>query len=281
MSAAVLRNITKTYRVGSVEIAALRDIDLEIRSNRFTAIAGPSGSGKTTLLNVIGCIDRPDQGELLVGETTVGKLSDDALSDFRAAHLGFVFQSFNLLPTFTAEENVAWPLEFVGVGRRESRRRASRALERVGIPDAARGRRPAELSGGEQQRVAIARALVGEPRLVLADEPTGNLDSHTGRSVLELLRSLNREQRVTVIMVTHGDLAAGVAGRTVELRDGRLVNGASERETRRPDIADESAELSWVVWRDAQSVTEWEAVQLTAWGVSLGGERNGSMAEAV
>src|SRR5262249_45237417 len=155
------------------------------------------------------------------------------------------------------------------------------ALERVGIPDAARGRRPAELSGGEQQRVAIARALVAEPRLVLADEPTGNLDSRTGRSVLELLRSLNSEQRVTVIMVTHGSLAAGIACRTVELRDGRLVNRAADHGTRRPDLADESAELSWVVWRDTGSIGEWEAAQLAAWGVSDGAPWTDSLAEAV
>jgi len=277
----VLEDITKVHGHGRQAVTALRDVSLAVEPGEFVAVVGPSGSGKSTLLNLAAGLEVPTRGRVAIGGEDLARLSDDARSDLRLRQIGFVFQSFNLLPTFTAEENVAWPLEFVGVGRRESRRRASRALERVGIPDAARGRRPAELSGGEQQRVAIARALVGEPRLVLADEPTGNLDSHTGRSVLELLRSLNREQRVTVIMVTHGDLAAGVAGRTVELRDGRLVNGASERETRRPDIADESAELSWVVWRDAQSVTEWEAVQLTAWGVSLGAERNGSMAEAV
>jgi putative ABC transport system ATP-binding protein len=277
----VLEDITKVHGHGPQAVTALRDVSLAVEPGEFVAVVGPSGSGKSTLLNLAAGLEVPTHGRVAIGGEDLARLSDDARSDLRLRQIGFVFQSFNLLPTFTAEENVAWPLEFVGVGRRESRRRASSALERVGIPDAARGRRPAELSGGEQQRVAIARALVAEPRLVLADEPTGNLDSHTGRSVLELLRSLNHEQRVTVIMVTHGALAAGIAGRTVELRDGRLVNGTCHREARRPDIAEEPVELSWVVWRDAQSVAEWEAVQLAAWGV-LGTEgRNGSMAAGV
>jgi putative ABC transport system ATP-binding protein len=276
----VLEDITKVHGHGPQVVTALRDVSLAVEPGEFVAVIGPSGSGKSTLLNLAAGLEVPTRGRVAIGGEDLARLSDDARSDLRLRQIGFVFQSFNLLPTFTAEENVAWPLEFVGVGRRESRRRASRALERVGIPDSARGRRPAELSGGEQQRVAIARALVAEPRLVLADEPTGNLDSHTGRSVLELLQSLNHEQRVTVIMVTHA-LAAGIAGRTVELRDGRLVNGASKRERRAPETPDESAELSWVVWRDAQSVTEWEAGQLTALGVSEDPVQNGSLAEAV
>jgi len=277
----VLEDITKVHGQGPLAVTALRDVSLAVEPGEFVAVVGPSGSGKSTLLNLAAGLEVPTHGRVAIGGEDLARLSDDARSDLRLRQIGFVFQSFNLLPTFTAEENVAWPLEFVGVGRRDSRRRASRALERVGIPGAARGRRPAELSGGEQQRVAIARALVAEPRLVLADEPTGNLDSHAGRSVMELLRSLNREQRVTVIMVTHGALAAGIASRTVELRDGCLVHGTSRREKRPPDIADEPAELSWVVWRDAQSVTEWEAGQLTALGVSDGAGQSGSLAEAV
>ena len=234
----VLDNITKVHGHGPQAVTALRDVSLAVEPGEFVAVVGPSGSGKSTLLNLAAGLEVPTRGRVAIGGKDLARLSDDARSDLRLRQIGFVFQSFNLLPTFSAEENVAWPLEFVGVGRRESRRRASRTLERVGIPDAARGRRPAELSGGEQQRVAIARALVAEPRLVLADEPTGNLDSHTGRSVLELLRTLNREQRVTVIMVTHGAVAAGVAGRTVELRDGRLVNGAhgAKRGARTPPM---------------------------------------------
>ena len=188
----VLEDITKVHGHGRQAVTALRDVSLAVEPGEFVAVVGPSGSGKSTLLNLAAGLEVPTRGRVAIGGEDLARLSDDARSDLRLRQIGFVFQSFNLLPTFTAEENVAWPLEFVGVGRRESRRRASRALERVGIPDAARGRRPAELSGGEQQRVAIARALVAAPRLVLADEPTGNLDSRTGRSVLELLRSLNR-----------------------------------------------------------------------------------------
>jgi putative ABC transport system ATP-binding protein len=276
----VLENITKVHGHGPQAVTALRDVSLAVEPGEFVAVVGPSGSGKSTLLNLAAGLEVPTRGRVAIGGEDLARLSDDARSDLRLRQIGFVFQSFNLLPTFSAEENVAWPLEFVGVGRRESRRRASRTLERVGIPDAARGRRPAELSGGEQQRVAIARALVAEPRLVLADEPTGNLDSRTGRTVLELLRTLNREQRVTVIMVTHGGLGTSVVDRTVELCDGRLVNGTHGREIRPPDTADDPAELSWVVWRDAQSVTEWEAIQLTAWGVSDATGWHGSMAEA-
>jgi putative ABC transport system ATP-binding protein len=276
----VLENITKVHGHGPQAVTALRDVSLAVEPGEFVAVVGPSGSGKSTLLNLAAGLEVPTRGRVAIGGEDLARLSDDARSDLRLRQIGFVFQSFNLLPTFSAEENVAWPLEFVGVGRRESRRRASRTLERVGIPDAARGRRPAELSGGEQQRVAIARALVAEPRLVLADEPTGNLDTRTGRTVLELLRTLNREQRMTVIMVTHGALGTSVVDRTVELRDGRLVNGTHGREIRPPDTADDPAELSWVVWRDAQSVTEWEAIQLTAWGVSDATGWHGSMAEA-
>jgi putative ABC transport system ATP-binding protein len=275
----VLENITKVHGHGPQAVTALRDVSLAVEPGEFVAVVGPSGSGKSTLLNLAAGLEVPTRGRVAIGGEDLARLSDDARSDLRLRQIGFVFQSFNLLPTFSAEENVAWPLEFVGVGRRESRRRASRTLERVGIPDAARGRRPAELSGGEQQRVAIARALVAEPRLVLADEPTGNLDSRTGRTVLELLRTLNREQRMTVIMVTHGGLGTSVVDRTVELCDGRLVNGTHGREIRPPDTADDPAELSWVVWRDAQSVTEWEAIQLTAWGVPEATGWHGSMAE--
>jgi putative ABC transport system ATP-binding protein len=221
MSAAVLRNITKTYRVGSVEIAALRDIDLEIRSNRFTAIAGPSGSGKTTLLNVIGCIDRPDQGELLVGETTVGKLSDDALSDFRAAHLGFVFQSFNLIPVLTAYENVEYPLRLTRLPTVRRRARVLAMLEAVGLSTHAQ-HRPGQLSGGQQQRVAIARALAAAPRIVLADEPTANLDSQTGAAIIELLRRVQREHGVSIVICSHDPQVIAAADDTVLIRDGRI-----------------------------------------------------------
>jgi putative ABC transport system ATP-binding protein len=221
MSAAILRNITKTYRVGSVEIAALRGIDLEISANRFTAIAGPSGSGKTTLLNVIGCIDRPDQGELLVGETPVGQLSDDALSDFRASHLGFVFQSFNLIPVLTAYENVEYPLRLTRLPTAQRRARVLAMLEAVGLSSHA-DHRPGQLSGGQQQRVAIARALAAAPRLVLADEPTANLDSQTGAAIIELLRRVQREHEVSIVICSHDPQVIAAADDTVLIRDGRI-----------------------------------------------------------
>jgi putative ABC transport system ATP-binding protein len=221
MSAAVLSNITKTYRVGSVGIAALRGIDLEIRGNRFTAIAGPSGSGKTTLLNVIGCIDRPDEGELLVAETAVGQLSDDALSDFRAAHLGFVFQSFNLIPVLTAYENVEYPLRLTRLPAPQRRARVLAMLEAVGLTTHAH-HRPGQLSGGQQQRVAIARALAAAPRIVLADEPTANLDSQTGAAIIELLRRVQREHEVSIVICSHDPQVIAAADDTVLIRDGRI-----------------------------------------------------------
>src|SRR5205823_4195585 len=199
-------------------VAALREVSLRIPAGEFVAILGPSGSGKSTVLNLIAGLDSPSAGRVLIGGRDLAHLRDNARSDIRLREIGFVFQSFNLFPTFTAEENVAWPLEFLGVGWREARRRAREALARVALPPAVARRRPAELSGGEQQRVAIARALVTEPRLVLADEPTGNLDSETGQTILALLRELNAERHLTVVLVTHSALAASHAQRTVELR---------------------------------------------------------------
>jgi putative ABC transport system ATP-binding protein len=221
MQAAVLSNITKTYHIESVEIKALHRVDIEIRSNCFTAISGPSGSGKTTLLNVIGCIDRPDAGELMVAGTPVGTLSDDALSDFRATHLGFVFQSFNLIPVLTAYENIEYPLRLTNAPPAQRRERVHAMLEAVGLGAHAR-HRPGQLSGGQQQRVACARALITRPEAIFADEPTGNLDSRSGAEVLSLLRRSVRELGQTVIMVTHDPVAASYADRVVFLADGRV-----------------------------------------------------------
>jgi putative ABC transport system ATP-binding protein len=261
----VLDRVSKVHGSGPLAVTALRDVSLAVEPGEFVAVVGPSGSGKSTLLNLAAGLDVPTHGRVAVGGADLSRLSDDARSDLRLREIGFVFQSFNLLPTFTAEENVGWPLEFLGLRRREARRRASAALERVGIPAAARTRRPAELSGGEQQRVAIARALVAEPRLVLADEPTGNLDSRTGHAVLDLLHALNREQRVTVIMVTHGALPARGAGRTVELRDGHLVDATPVPGTPEPAAGD-SLDASWIVWPDAERIAEWHGRQLAACG---------------
>src|SRR5262245_23057183 len=189
-----LRRIDKTYHLDAVDVPALVGIDLEIRPDCFTVISGPSGSGKTTLLNLIGCIDQPDRGELVVAGEAVQKLSDDALSDFRARHIGFVFQNFNLLPVLTARENVEYPLLLARVPSAERRRRVDELLEAVGLTDRA-GNLPGQLSGGQRQRVAIARALASSPRLVLADEPTANLDSHTGAAIIALMRDMQRRRQ--------------------------------------------------------------------------------------
>src|SRR5216110_1085431 len=224
--AVALEEVSKHYGGGSEPVAVLREVSLRVSAGDFVAILGPSGSGKSTLLNLVAGLDSPSAGRVLVGGRDLAYLGDNARSDLRLREIGFVFQSFNLFPTFTAEENVAWPLELLGVPCREARRRAEEALAQVALPPAAARRRPAELSGGEQQRVAIARALVTEPRLLLADEPTGNLDSQTGQTILDLLRRLNEERHLTVVLVTHNALAASHAQRTIELRDGRIVREA-------------------------------------------------------
>jgi putative ABC transport system ATP-binding protein len=221
--AVALEGVSKMHGEGAEPVGALRDVNLRIPEGEFVAIVGPSGSGKSTLLNLLAGLDSPNTGRVLVGGRDLALLRDNARSNLRLREIGFVFQSFNLFPTFTAEENVTWPLEFLGIRWREARRRAQDALGQVGLPPAVRGRRPAQLSGGEQQRVAIARALVTEPRLILADEPTGNLDSQTGQTILELLRRLNSDRHLTVVLVTHNALAATQAQRTVELRDGEIV----------------------------------------------------------
>ena len=219
--AAVLTAVSKTYHLEAVEVHALRAVDLEIRSRCFTAIAGPSGSGKTTLLNLLGCIDRPDQGQLIVAGTPVTELSDNALTDFRASHLGFVFQSFNLIPVLTAYENVEYPLRLTNTPAPRRRERVHEVLESVGLTAHAR-HRPGQLSGGQQQRVAIARALAAAPRIILADEPTANLDSHTGASIIELLRRMQREHDVSIVICSHDPQVIASADETVFIRDGRV-----------------------------------------------------------
>jgi putative ABC transport system ATP-binding protein len=218
-----LEGVGKRYGTGTHAVAALTDVTLEVPAGQFLSVMGPSGSGKSTLLNLIAGLDTPTSGRVVVAGNDLARLSDDARSDLRLQQIGFVFQAFNLFPTFTVEENVTWPLELLGLGWRAARRRALAVLERVGIEGEAAGRRPAELSGGEQQRLAIARALVTDPRLLVADEPTGNLDSRTGQVILDLLRELNAEQHLTIVLVTHSAFAATYGHRTVELRDGRLV----------------------------------------------------------
>ena len=226
MQAAILRNVVKTYRVGSVPVPAVRGIDIEIRRNCVTAISGPSGSGKTTLLNLIGCIDRPDEGEIVIAGTPVARLTDDALSDFRASHLGFVFQSFNLIPVLTAYENVEYPLRLTSLAAAERRERVSAMLQAVGLADQA-ARRPGQLSGGQQQRVAIARALAAAPALVLADEPTANLDTRTGAAIIDLMRRMQRQQQTSFVICSHDPQVIAAADEVLSIRDGRIESGGA------------------------------------------------------
>jgi len=221
--AVVLDSVTKCYGHGANTATVINAVSLSVPAGEFVSIMGPSGSGKSTLLNLIAGLDTPTTGSIVVEGQDMTSIPDDERSDLRLRRIGFVFQSFNLFPTFTIEENVMWPLEFSGVGTRDALTRARAVLDQVELSPAAYGRRPSELSGGEQQRAAIARALVGGPTLILADEPTGNLDSRTGQRVLDLLRRLNREVPLTVILVTHSALAATYGDRTVELRDGRII----------------------------------------------------------
>jgi putative ABC transport system ATP-binding protein len=221
MSAIFLKNVSKSYRVGAIDVPALKGIDLEIRGRCLTAIAGPSGSGKTTLLNLIGCIDRADGGELLVDGTRVGELSDNRLSDFRAAHLGFIFQSFNLVPVLTAYENVEYPLRLTNMAAARRRERVHGMLEAVGLTPHAH-HRPGQLSGGQQQRVAIARALAAAPRVILADEPTANLDSQNGAAIIQLMRRMQREHEVSIVICSHDPQVIDAADDKVFIRDGRV-----------------------------------------------------------
>jgi putative ABC transport system ATP-binding protein len=222
MQVVALKDVARTYRLDAVDVPALSGIDLEIHSNRFTVISGPSGSGKTTLLNLIGCIDRPDRGTVTVAGQAVDQLSDNALSDFRARHLGFVFQNFNLLPVLTAYENVEYPLLLAHTPPARRRERVELLLESVGLKDFAR-HRPSQLSGGQRQRVAIARALAIEPQLVLADEPTANLDSHTGTAIIALMRQMQREHQVTFVFSSHDPKVLAEADDAVHIQDGRIV----------------------------------------------------------
>ena len=218
-----LREVAKTYRSGALDVPALRGISLEIPSHRFSVVIGASGSGKTTLLNLIGCIDSPSSGTIEVCGENIAALSDDAVSDFRARNIGFIFQTFSLVPVLTAYENIEYPLLLVGVPPAERRRRTLAMLQAVGLAAQAR-QRPNELSGGQRQRVAIARALVKEPQVVLADEPTANLDSTTGASIIELMRRVQVESRTTFIFATHDPQLMSHADETFVIRDGELID---------------------------------------------------------
>ncbi len=220
-----LRDVVKTYDEGGVKVEAVRGVSVEIARRRFAMIVGPSGSGKTTLLNLIGCIDRPTSGRIEVGGRDVGALSDRELTDFRSRHIAFVFQSFNLFPVLSAYENVEYPLLLVGAPARERRERTLAMLDAVGLADR-QHQRPNQLSGGQRQRVAIARALVKGPVLVLADEPTANLDSHTGAEIIALMRKVQHEQSVTFVFSTHDPQLISYAEDKFVIRDGVLVEEA-------------------------------------------------------
>ena len=216
-----LKDVTKTYRMGNVEVGALRGVSVAIQPGEMVAIMGASGSGKSTLMNILGCLDVPTSGEYLLEGENVGRLADNRLAEIRNRKIGFVFQTYNLLPRLTALANVELPLLY-GNGRNR-RSRALQALNRVGLGDRAR-HRPPELSGGQQQRVGIARALVKAPSILLADEPTGNLDSHSSEEVVAILRQLNRQEGLTVIIVTHEPDIAAATRRVISMRDGRIIS---------------------------------------------------------
>ncbi|UXY16608.1 ABC transporter ATP-binding protein [Chitiniphilus purpureus] len=223
MHPVVLSGVAKHYRMGQVDVPALADIGLEIRANRFTVLAGPSGSGKTTLLNLIGGLDRPSAGQVCIDGADLSTLADDALSDFRARRVGFVFQNFNLLPVLSALENVEYSLILARRPQAERRARARELLAAVGLDDKMH-HRPNQLSGGQRQRVAVARALAMRPALVLADEPTANLDSHTGAAIIALMRQMQREHRISFVFSSHDPQVLAAADDAVHLRDGAITH---------------------------------------------------------
>ena len=221
MNAIEAHDIRKIYQMGEVQVEALRGVSFNIRHGEVIAIMGPSGSGKSTLMNTLGCLDRPTSGEYILDGEPVASLSDDQLADIRNRKVGFIFQSFNLLSRQTAITNVELPLRYSGNSNRGRRDRAIEALKAVGLEDRMT-HRPTELSGGQQQRVAIARAIVNDPAIIMADEPTGNLDSKVGKEIMSLLLTLNKERGTTLIIVTHDPLVAAQTQRTIRLRDGLL-----------------------------------------------------------
>jgi len=222
MSKIVITNLTKTYKLGHTSVEALRGIDLSVDAPEIIGVVGPSGSGKSTLLNILGGIDTATSGSVLINGVDIGALNDTERTVLRRREIGFIFQSFNLIPVLTAVENVELPLMALGIGRKERRERALALLERVGLIKEA-GQRPDELSGGQRQRVAVARALIIKPRLVLADEPTANLDGESGKTVLEIMHEMNHEMKTTFLLSTHDPRVLPYLDRRVYLEDGRIT----------------------------------------------------------
>lgn len=224
----ICRSLSKIYRKDAIEVHALSNIDLDIPIGDFLCLSGPSGSGKTTLLNMIGGLDSPTSGEITVAGQRVDLMTQARLASMRLMNLGFVFQAFNLIPVLTARENVEFVMQLQGIGQKERRARTLAILREVGL-EGLENRKPAELSGGQQQRVAVARAIVSGPSLVLADEPTANLDSYNGKLLLELMRNMNEEHGVTFIIATHEQLVMDHAKRLISLHDGRIVSDEPQR----------------------------------------------------
>jgi putative ABC transport system ATP-binding protein len=218
-----LRNVWKSYYMKGVETNALRGVNVEIKKGEYAAILGPSGSGKSTLMHIMGCLDTPTKGRVFVEGKEVSELNDDELAKIRREKIGFVFQAYNLIPGLTATENVALPMRFSGYGRSESHKRAKEILRKVGL-EKRMDHKPNELSGGEQQRVAIARSLSNDPDVILADEPTGNLDTKAGREIFELLEELHKKTKKTIIVVTHDINLAKRAHREIKIMDGMITN---------------------------------------------------------
>ncbi len=223
-----LENVWKTYKVGETLIHALRGLDLEVYKDEFLAVQGPSGSGKSTAMNLIGCLDIPTKGKIHLDGKNIARLHESDLAQIRGKKIGFIFQQFNLLNTLTALENVMLPLIFQGVPLTTRMKKATEMLKKVGLGDRM-NHTPAQLSGGQQQRVAIARSLIVDPEVILADEPTGNLDSKTGKEIMDLLKDLNKKEKKTVVLVTHDNHLAKMAERTVFLKDGKITKEQKKR----------------------------------------------------
>jgi putative ABC transport system ATP-binding protein len=240
-SVAEMQGVQKSYQMDAVTVPVLRGIDVQVRPALFTVLLGPSGSGKTTLLNLIGCLDRPDSGKVVVAETDVNALTDDELADFRSENIGFVFQSFNLIPVLTAFENVEYPLILAGMDPDRRQRRVKRLLEAVGLDQRAHNR-PGQLSGGQRQRVAIARALARKPKLVIADEPTANLDSQTGAAIIALMRWMQQNFKISFIFSSHDSGLIKAADDLIVLRDGVIQSVRRKPEPGQPAPVEDSVE---------------------------------------